>query len=95
MTGGIETIGEAHDLGWKVRARCAYGRHDGLKRIRECTWSYELDMQTLVATRGRAFPIARLAERLRCPRCGSHDISVMFVPPSSTMTTAARKGGRG
>lgn len=94
MTGGIETIGEAHDLSWKVHARCDYGPQEGLKRIRECHWQYDLDMQTLVATRGRDFPLALLATRLRCPRCGSRRIAVMFTPPSSSMTTAARRGVR-
>ncbi len=32
-----ETLGEAHDLGWKVRVRCAFGKRDGMKSIRECT----------------------------------------------------------
>jgi hypothetical protein len=43
----------------------------GVKHKRECGLRAELDMQILVCTRGRAFPLARLAERLRCPRCGS------------------------
>jgi hypothetical protein len=30
-----------------------------------------LDLETLVCTRSRGFPIARVAERLRCPRCGA------------------------
>jgi len=33
-------------------------------------------MATLICTRGRAFPLARLAERLRCPRCGSRHVAV-------------------
>ncbi|RVJ38498.1 hypothetical protein CN180_22190 [Sinorhizobium medicae] len=39
-------------------------------------------MLTLVATRGRDFPMAMLASRLRCPRCGSRMVSVVFMPPS-------------
>ena len=34
----------------------------------------ELDLETLVWTRGRAFPLSRLEARLGCPRCGSRDI---------------------
>ncbi len=67
----VETIGEAFSLGWRLKARCAYGKREGLKSIRECTWTYDLDMLTLVTTRGRDFPLAILASRLRCPRCGS------------------------
>lgn len=77
----VETIGQAMDASWKLHARCAYGKHDGMKSIRVCPWTYELDMATLVATRGRDFPLARVAERLRCPTCGSRRVAVIFIPP--------------
>lgn len=77
----VETIGEAFSLGWQLKARCAYGNREGLKSVRRCTWTYDLDMLTLVSTRGRDFPLAMLASRLRCPRCGSRAVSVVFVPP--------------
>jgi hypothetical protein len=53
----IESIGEAYSLGWRVIARCKYGRPDGAgpKSSRECGHRRELDMETLVWTRGRAF----------------------------------------
>ena len=63
-------IGEAHSLGWRVVARCAYSRMDGLasnRSSRECIYRKELDMETLVWTRGRTFPLSRLESRLRCP----------------------------
>ncbi|VTZ60825.1 conserved hypothetical protein [Sinorhizobium medicae] len=77
----VETIGEAFSLGWQLKARCAFGNREGMKSVRQCTWSYDLDMLTLVATRGRDFPLAMLASRLRCPRCGSRRIAVVFMPP--------------
>ena len=80
----METLGEAHSLSWRVHIRCAHGRRDGMKSIRECIFSAELDMMTLVATRGRDFPLARLADRLRCPRCGSRRVSVMYDPPAGS-----------
>ncbi len=40
-------------------------------------------METLVWTRGRAFPLSRLESRLRCPRCGSRNVVVLYRPPSS------------
>ena len=46
----------------------------GLKHKRECGYRAELDMETLECTRGRGFPLARLAERLRCPRCGRRKV---------------------
>jgi len=74
-------IGDAYDAGWRVTARCGWGKRAGIKSIRECTCSYELDMQTLVWTRGRAFPLASLETRLRCPRCGSRSVRVIFDVP--------------
>ncbi|MDW9523773.1 hypothetical protein CN198_21460 [Sinorhizobium meliloti] len=77
----VETIGEAFSLGWQLKARCAFGNREGMKSVRQCTWTYDLDMLTLVATRGRDFPLAMLASRLRCPRCGSRRVAVVFMPP--------------
>ena len=76
----IETLGEAYALGWRVHIRCADDGREGMKSRRACLFRCELDMQTLVCTRGRAFPLARLAERLRCPRCGSRRVTVMYDP---------------
>jgi hypothetical protein len=88
----IETIGEAHSLGWRVVARCAYSRGDGpsSKSSRECIYRKELDMETLVWTRGRAFPLSRLESRLRCPRCGSRQIVVLFEPPANVAAAKLR-----
>jgi hypothetical protein len=77
----VETIGEAMDLSWRLTARCAWGKHEGLKTIRECNWRIEIDMPTLVATRGRDFPISLLSTRMRCLRCGSRRIAVAISPP--------------
>ena len=57
----IETIAEAHSSAGEVIARCAYSRGDGpsSKSSRECIYRKELDMETLVWTRGRAFPLSR------------------------------------
>ncbi len=80
----VATLGEAHDLGWSLTARCAFGNRDGMKSIRECVHSYSLDLPTLVWTRGREFPLAMLASRLRCPRCGSRRVAVVFQPPPNS-----------
>jgi hypothetical protein len=32
----IETLAEARDSGIQITARCAWGRREGLKSIREC-----------------------------------------------------------
>lgn len=84
----VESLGEAFSLSWKVRMRCLDDGREGLKHKRKCDYRAELDVMTLCATRGRDFPIARLADRLRCPRCGCRKIAVMFEPLSGGRAAA-------
>ena len=77
------TLGEAHDLSWRIRVRCTFGGREGMKSVRSCLMTYELDMMTMLFTRGRDFPLAMLASRLRCPRCGSRSVAVFFEPPAN------------
>ena len=44
---GIETLGEAWNLGWRLHMRCLDSR-EGLKHKRECDHRAELDLHTLV-----------------------------------------------
>ena len=60
----------------------ARGKQDGMHRHRECIYRAELDMETLVWTRGRDFPLSRLESRLKCPRCGSRQVALLFTVPS-------------
>src|SRR5262245_36677507 len=53
----VETLGEAYNLDWKIHMRCLDNGMRGLKHGRECGYRTDLDMKTLVATRGRDFPI--------------------------------------
>ena len=76
----VETLGEALNHGWRVHMRCLDNGMEGLKHKTECALRMTLDLATLVATRGRGFPIALLSERLRCPSCGCRRVSVMFEP---------------
>jgi hypothetical protein len=39
-------------------------------------------MRTLVWTRGELFPLDPLESRLKCPRCGSRRVTVMFEVPN-------------
>jgi hypothetical protein len=73
----VETIGEAHSLGWRVTARCVRSREDGTssKSSRECIYRKELDIETLVWTRGRAFPLSRLESR---------NVVMLYQPPTNT-----------
>jgi hypothetical protein len=87
----VETLGEAWALSWRVNIRCLYDGREGLKHKRSCNYRAELDMMTLVTTRGRDFPIARLAQRLRCPRCGCRELAVLFSPDTSFNAAAVRR----
>ena len=69
------------------------GPRDGMKRVRECVYSGELDLQTLVWTRGRDFPIVRLESRLKCPRCGSRRVRLAFSVPSNFQTAKGTSNG--
>jgi DNA-directed RNA polymerase subunit RPC12/RpoP len=58
------------------------GREDRsqLEASRECVNRFELDLETLLLwTRVRSFPLSRLESRLKCPRCGSRHIVMMFT----------------
>jgi hypothetical protein len=85
----VETLGIARGLGWKVHMRCANGYREGTRSMRRCVYSKQLDLETLVATRGPNFPLGRLEGRLTCPACGNRRVTVIFEPPSNA------QGGRG
>ena len=88
----IETLGEAKAHGWRITARCALGRQVGMKRIRECNNRFELDLETLIWTRGAPFPISMLEGRLKCPRCGSRRVVLLFDLPSQPMAKRQASG---
>ena len=77
----VETLGDARNAGWKITARCAWGKREAMKSIRECTYRRDLDLETLIWTRGAAFPLSLLSERLKCPRCGSRRVALLFDLP--------------
>jgi hypothetical protein len=86
---GVENLGEAWSLSWEIYVRCLYDGREGMKHRAACGYRKYLDLETLVCTRGRDFPIARIAERLRCPRCGWRHLSVIFNPPRTPQRQAA------
>jgi uncharacterized Zn finger protein (UPF0148 family) len=51
--------------------------------MRRCIYRKQLDLETLVCTRGPNFPLSRLEGRLICPACGNRRVVVMFEPPSN------------
>jgi hypothetical protein len=81
----ITALGQAFDAKWGVRMQCQRGTHRGIVKIDECRYQASLCLLTLVATRGRAFPIARIADRLRCPNCGDMRVMVAFDVPGGAI----------
>jgi hypothetical protein len=79
----VETLGTARSLGWKVHMRCTQGYREGPKSMRRCIYRSQLDLDTLVCTRGPNFPLSRLESRLMCPACGSRTITVVFESPTN------------
>ena len=84
-------FGEAWQLGWRITARCAWGKGDGMKSVRPCVYSYDLDLRTLVWTRGAPFPLCDLASRLKCPSCGSRRVALIFHMPREPQVMSARQ----
>jgi hypothetical protein len=80
----VETLGDAHSYGWRITARCIGGVEEDRRSRRDCVYRAELDVSTLLWTRGRDFPLARLETRLKCPRCGSRRVALMFSVPPQT-----------
>src|ERR1700684_3358107 len=80
----VETLGMARSLGWRVHMRCAKGYRESTKSIRRCVYRKQLDLDTLVCTRGPNFPLSRLESRLMCPACGGRSVTVVFEPPSNS-----------
>jgi hypothetical protein len=85
----IETVAQARDAGVKITARCAWGQREAMTRIRECKASIRLDLDTLIWTRGAVFPVSMLESRLKCPRCGSRRVVVLFSIPKEPMARRA------
>ena len=51
----VETLGDTFAAGWRITARSASGKRDAGRSPRECVYTRELDLETLVWTRGPNF----------------------------------------
>ena len=87
----LETLWDAWVQSVRIEMRCAGGKGDGMKKHRECAYSANLDVSTLLCTRGPNFPIAGLRERLMCPMCHSRRVRVLISLPSNADAKRAAK----
>jgi hypothetical protein len=81
----IENLGDVWEAGDRFYARCEKPRREGLKSVRPCSNQYELDVRTMLWTRGRAFPVSMLSSRMRCLKCGAREVSVRLSLPGSVL----------
>jgi hypothetical protein len=91
----VETLGVARSLGWKVHMRRANGYREGTRSMRRCVYRKQLDLETLVCTRGPNFPISRLESRLMCPSCGNRSVTVVCEPPCNAQVGRQVRRGLG
>ena len=84
----VETLSDALAAGWRVHARCVDGVVDNTRSRAKCRHQAELNLETLVWTRGRNMPLAGLRERMMCPRCGNRRVSLIFDPPTAAKTAS-------
>jgi hypothetical protein len=77
----VETLGEALAAGWRVHARCLDGVVGYTRSTAKCHHQRELNLETLVWTRGRSMSLSGLRERMMCPRCGNRRVNLVFEPP--------------
>jgi len=72
----IENLFGLYQAGGRLHTRCAWGRREGLKSVRECFFRYEPDLMSLMITRGRRCELADIKSKMRCPMCGSWRLTV-------------------
>ena len=88
----LTTLGEAYTAGWGMRVRCQRGDHRGIVRTDPCRFEAALDIQRPVHTRGRYFPLDRIASRLRCPNYGDLGVTVLFDVPGAAIQVFVPQG---
>jgi hypothetical protein len=78
----MTTLGDALDAGWRLRAKCEGVTYIDTKLFGGCNEKVELDMRTPVWTRGAASKLTQLPERLKCPKCGSQRMRLVYEVPT-------------
>lgn len=85
----VDNLGQAFEAGWQLNVRCER-RRAGLKSVRSCPGTQTLDLGTILWTHGAACPIGYLHGRLRCPKCGTLDVLVLWSTPGSVTRQGTR-----
>jgi hypothetical protein len=83
----VETLRDALAAGWRITARCAWGKREAMKTKRECHYTRELDLETMVWTRGPNFPLSSLD--------GLPDVPTLQIAASGGSVSAAHCFERG
>jgi hypothetical protein len=88
-----DTLGEVWRLGWTATAHCYWfgPSKRGRAMLPWCDSKFELDMLTLVLTRGERFPLARIDEVMMCPKCGLRKVRVLFSIPKTPKPMAVKR----
>jgi hypothetical protein len=84
----VETLAMARSPSSRIHMRGANGYRQETRSMRKCVYRKQLDLETLVATRGPNFPLSRLESRLMCPACGNRRVTVVFEPPSNAQVVS-------
>src|SRR6478735_3556143 len=90
----IENLWDVWQAGGRLYARCEKPRREGLKSVRPCSNQYELDVRTLLWTRGRAFPISMLSREPVVSSVLQDQHVVRREADLGTVADRRRRGGR-
>jgi hypothetical protein len=76
--GRDSTAPHAATMVWHMR--CANGYRESTRSMRRWMYRKQLDLETLVCTRGLNFPLSRLESRPMCAACGNRGVTMVFEP---------------
>lgn len=85
-----QTLGAAFLAGLRPHVRCQRGKRSGPVKREPCGYDTELHLESLIWTRGAKYPCWRLAQRLKCPRCGGMAVQLAWLPGGSPAARAGR-----
>jgi hypothetical protein len=85
------TLADAWLQGLVPQVRCLRGPRNGPAKIERCGYTATLSLETLLWTRGARFPVWRLPNRLKCPRCGGMAVEVDWLPSDESMKRPTKR----